>query len=190
MTVLGSNNSKMSNGSQKQGTCIYCGYEGFITRDHIPPQCFFPKPKPSNLITVPCCKKCHTKWSNDDEYFRAVIVSAVSVYDDPNAQKVNQALLRSMKKPNKKGFSSMIRQSLAEVEVNTPSGIYLGKTPAMKIEKNDLMQSPNVFFRVYIFMKKTTMYLKAMKYIFIFLNLHQTVILWKYLKQVDGVSRK
>ncbi len=125
----------MSKGSQKKGKCIYCGYEGFITRDHIPPQCFFPEPRPSNLITVPCCKKCHTKWSNDDEYFRAVIVSSINVDHDSNAQKINQALLRSMKNPNKKGFASMIRQSLAEVEVKTPSGIYLGKTPAIKVDK-------------------------------------------------------
>lgn len=39
--------------------------------DHIPPKGFFPPPKPSNLITVPCCEPCNASYARDDEAVRA-----------------------------------------------------------------------------------------------------------------------
>lgn len=51
--------------------CYLCGQEGDLTVDHVPPKGFFPSPKPSNLITVPCCKACNLSYSKDDEATRA-----------------------------------------------------------------------------------------------------------------------
>jgi hypothetical protein len=36
------------------------------TKDHIPPDCLFPKPKPSNLISVKCCYRCNQDHSEFD----------------------------------------------------------------------------------------------------------------------------
>lgn len=61
----------------------YCCEEVATTRDHIPPECFFPKKKhlPSGssdyrnqLITVPACSVHNNLRSIDDEYTAAVIV--------------------------------------------------------------------------------------------------------------------
>ena len=51
-------------------SCYLCGAAHRLTKDHIPPKGFFPPPRPSNLITVPCCKTCNESYSKDDEAVR------------------------------------------------------------------------------------------------------------------------
>lgn len=51
-------------------SCYICGATDDLTRDHVPPKNLFPDPKPSNLITVPCCRRCNVGFSKDDELFR------------------------------------------------------------------------------------------------------------------------
>lgn len=80
--------------SNIEKSCIYCGSGEDMTDDHIPPKALFPEPRPSNMLTVPCCRKCNKSFSKDDEYFRTTLVSHVSVDTDPNAQAVNEKLLR------------------------------------------------------------------------------------------------
>lgn len=55
--------------------CYLCGSEDQLTRDHIPPQSFFPPPLPKNLITLPCCEECHKPFSLEDEAFRIWVAS-------------------------------------------------------------------------------------------------------------------
>jgi hypothetical protein len=125
MTTKGKVNSKK--------TCIYCGSCENITVDHIPPKALFPEPRPSNLLTVPCCKKCNESFSKDDEYFRTVLVSCAAVYSDPNVQAVNAKLLRSMARPEATAMASTIRKSLCVVDLKSLGGIYLGRSPAMRV---------------------------------------------------------
>lgn len=54
--------------------CAFCGGRA-TTRDHIPNCKFFPKPRPSDLITVPSCSPCNNATSADEEYFLNVILS-------------------------------------------------------------------------------------------------------------------
>jgi len=122
------------NNSEK--SCIYCGSGEDMTVDHIPPKALFPEPRPSNMLTVPCCYKCNESFSKDDEYFRTVLVSHASVYPDSNVQAVNEKLLRSMSRPEAAAMTSSIRKSLNVVDVISRGGIYLGRSPAMKITAN------------------------------------------------------
>ena len=57
----------------RQGNCVYCGAEGDVTRDHVPPSCLFPPEDRINLITVPACAECHESFKLDDEYFRVTL---------------------------------------------------------------------------------------------------------------------
>lgn len=118
-----------------ENICAYCGRAEPETMDHIPPQNLFPKPRPSNMITVPCCEGCRVGWSDDDEYFRVAIVSAIGTHENEYAQEVYRVLLRSMGKETKAGFASLIRKSLMKVEVQTEAGLYLGDVPAIKVNK-------------------------------------------------------
>lgn len=127
---------KSKSGHKKVGTCGYCGRTEPLTRDHIPPRSLFEKPYPSDLITVPCCETCREGWSDDDEYFRAAVVSSLNVYGESKAQQACDALLRSIEKPQKKGFAKRILQSLHDVEIKSESGIYLGTVPAFSLDKS------------------------------------------------------
>lgn len=59
-------------------TCYLCGSTDNLTKDHIPPKNLFPSPKPTNLITVWCCKKCNEKFSLIDESFRVFTSSVIN----------------------------------------------------------------------------------------------------------------
>lgn len=124
-------------------TCIYCGSSEDMTIDHIPPKALFPEPRPSNMLTVPCCKKCNELFSKDDEYFRTALVSHVSVYFDPNVQAVNKKLLRSMSWPEATAMANAIRKSLHVVDVNSQGGIYLGRSPAMLVSADRINRVTN-----------------------------------------------
>jgi len=104
-----------------------------MTVDHIPPKALFPEPRPSNMLTVPCCKNCNESFSKDDEYFRTILVSHASVSTDPNVQAVNKKLLRSMSRSEAATMASAICKSLHVVDVISRGGIYLGRSPAMKV---------------------------------------------------------
>jgi hypothetical protein len=54
--------------------CYRCDREG-LTREHAPPDSFFPKGHRHNLVTVPSCHDHNTKNSKDVEYVRNVLVS-------------------------------------------------------------------------------------------------------------------
>lgn len=58
--------------------CYLCDSTDNITKDHIPPKNLFPSPKPTNLITVWCCKKCNEKFSLIDESFRVFTSSVIN----------------------------------------------------------------------------------------------------------------
>ena len=123
--------------------CIYCGSSEDMTVDHSPPKALFPEPRPSNMLTVPCCKRCNESFSKDDEYFRTVLVSCASVFPNPNVLAVNKKLLRSMNRPEASAMASAIRKSLHVVDVKSRGGIYLCRSPAMKINEGRINRVAN-----------------------------------------------
>src|SRR5437016_4846066 len=56
--------------SKAVAICYLCRKRPGTTRDHVPPKNLFPRPRPSSLVTVPCCEKCNNRFSKHDEYFR------------------------------------------------------------------------------------------------------------------------
>ena len=58
--------------------CYLCNSTVNLTKDHIPPKNLFPSPKPTDLITVWCCKKCNEKFSLIDESFRVFTSSVIN----------------------------------------------------------------------------------------------------------------
>lgn len=59
--------------------CYLCRSTENLTRDHLPPKNLFPEPRPSNLITVPCCKTCNERFSKLDEQVRVFMCMPVNV---------------------------------------------------------------------------------------------------------------
>src|SRR2546427_13092357 len=59
--------------------CYLCRSTENLTSDHLPPKNLFPEPRPSNLITVPCCRICNERFSKIDEQFRVFVSTPVNV---------------------------------------------------------------------------------------------------------------
>lgn len=53
--------------------CVLCGARPATTVDHVPPRSIFPKPRPSDLVTVPACFHCNNSQSKYDEEFRVFV---------------------------------------------------------------------------------------------------------------------
>ena len=58
-----------------QKSCYLCGITNQLTRDHIPPLNLFPTPRPTNLITVDCCKSCNHAMTLSDERMRVFLAA-------------------------------------------------------------------------------------------------------------------
>lgn len=99
----------------KQGMCAYCGELRELTRDHVPPRCLFSKPRPSDLVTVPCCDSCNRELSKHDEYFRIAITTGIDkeIFPKENADSVRA--ISNLNRPASQGF---VRQLLQNYERN------------------------------------------------------------------------
>lgn len=115
--------------------CIYCGTKNPETKDHVPPKGIFAPPRPNDLITVPCCKKCHKGTSIDDEYFRNMLAMNKEIFNHPDVQGVLPKIHRALAKPEKRNFTKNLLKSIKEVEIVTDSGILLGKGATYDVDK-------------------------------------------------------
>ncbi len=88
--------------------CCYCGDVNDITRDHVPPESLFSKPKPSNLITVPCCIRCNKEFSKNDEYFRLAIMTGMDPQKFPKENADSIRAINNLGRPESLGFASRL----------------------------------------------------------------------------------
>ena len=86
-------------------TCYMCENDA-ITREHVPPRCFFPVKYRNQLITVPSCGIHNLEKSKDDEYLRFVIL--INYENNREAQELfsTKALEGLKRRPHQ--FSSFI----------------------------------------------------------------------------------
>ena len=116
---------------QNQDECYLCGALA-TTKDHIPPLGLFPKPRPSNLVTVPACLACNRDRSLDDEYFRLMV--AVGSRDSPQSiTLLHQRIIPHMRKTP--ALIMEFLKSVRKVDIHSEGGIYLGKAPVFKIDR-------------------------------------------------------
>ncbi|CAA9573284.1 MAG: hypothetical protein AVDCRST_MAG49-3865 [uncultured Thermomicrobiales bacterium] len=67
--TIGSRQGKRQKGEQRRGTCVYCGKEGPITRDHVVPQTLF-LVKDEQMLTVPSCSECQQEKARGERDLR------------------------------------------------------------------------------------------------------------------------
>ncbi|MCX6639210.1 MAG: hypothetical protein NTW14_01840 [bacterium] len=115
--------------------CIYCGTRKATTRDHIPPASFFPDPKPSNSITVPCCPTCNNDFGRDDEYVRNVITHLDETESHTTIIKdIGRRRDRALNSQHgKKKLRKLLRNSVI-IDQYSKAGIYLGKASAFNLD--------------------------------------------------------
>ena len=120
----------------KRGICSFCGRRRLVTSDHIPPKLLFPKA--TNCITVPACEECNKGSSKDDELLRLLLAMSAGASSSPQVEHLIEPTLRVFERGESQRFAHGVLSAVADVEVTTPSGIYLGKVPALKLEPSVL----------------------------------------------------
>jgi hypothetical protein len=132
--------------------CVFCQLRPGGTRDHVPPTGLFPEPKPSHLITVPCCAECQRRQGKDDEYFKTVIGMREDLAGYPPAAQIIQSTRRALERGAQtgvhvpgRGLALALLRGTRLVSRLTPAGLYLGKTPAFDV---DLVRLARVVQRV------------------------------------------
>lgn len=111
-----------------------------VTRDHIPPQCFFPKPRPSNLITVPSCQDCNLGRSDDDEWFRMIVANRDDLRENQDVQSLLKDIFRSWERPEAFKKLKAITTSLIDMPLFTSDGQYLGNHTVIKVDKERMSE--------------------------------------------------
>jgi hypothetical protein len=119
--------SKRQNGDE----CYLCGALA-TTKDHIPPLGLFPKPRPSNLITVPACLTCNHNRSLDDEYFR-LMITAGSLDAPQSLNVLHQRMIPRMRKSP--ALIMKFLKSVKKVNIRSEEGIHLGHGNEFQINR-------------------------------------------------------
>ena len=70
------------------------------SKDHVPPDCIFPDPKPKNLITVPCCEDCNKEYTILDEKMKNYISIIAGDQSRVAGEKSKHEILKSPKLRN------------------------------------------------------------------------------------------
>jgi hypothetical protein len=93
--------------------CYLCRDSNASTNDHIPPKGFFPEPRPSNLITIPCCLRCNNDFSKDDEAVRTWFSASIG------ATPAGEWILKNKVAPGIMTRSPAFRETLLNSMQNT-----------------------------------------------------------------------
>lgn len=112
----------MSVRRKQRGLCVYCGREKKLTADHVPPKLLLERPFPPNLFTVPACRDCNSKFKADDEYTRTVLALDMRSNWNYAAQSNLPAIMRSLHRPDARGFAQYLAQQLHTMKILSPSG--------------------------------------------------------------------
>jgi hypothetical protein len=125
-----------------------------MTRDHVPPISFFPRPRTNKLITVPCCKSCNEAFGFDDEYVKTIIALRDDIRSHPEAMKMVESVFRALGRKEARGFQEYMSQSLKRAEIRSESGLFLGYRDIHTIDNDRLTAFVNrmargLFFHVF-----------------------------------------
>ena len=107
---------------QAVGICTYCGAEGPITEDHVPPKNLFGKPLPPGILKVPACTECNNRASKDDEYFRSRIAFRKDIKDHDVIKQIRPVVIRSFERKEQARFARGFLRTLRPIEFPGPPG--------------------------------------------------------------------
>ncbi|OGH15254.1 MAG: hypothetical protein A2860_02380 [Candidatus Levybacteria bacterium RIFCSPHIGHO2_01_FULL_37_33] len=118
-------------------TCYLCQAPA-TTFDHIPPKSLFPKDFQYKGVKVPACKSCNNATSKDDEYLRDCF--AMTGWN----KEARQVFLEGVRPSYLRPYAMMhqvtkhqkILNSMAKIDIKSPSGIFLRKVTAMKMKSD------------------------------------------------------
>ena len=118
----------------REGICHYCQGKfppKELTMDHIVPIARGGSSTQGNV--VPSCRACNQGFQIDDEYFRATLLARYGVDESPIALDVLQRLLRGLDRPQGKGLTTALVESVGSRDFWSEHGVNLGPQPALTV---------------------------------------------------------
>jgi hypothetical protein len=86
----------------------------------------FPAPRPSNLITVAACSKCHDGTSLDDARFIALIAQTRRIRPNAAAAAIQANVVRSLARPEARRERIARERRISRVQFVTGTGLWAG----------------------------------------------------------------
>ena len=117
-------------------TCSYCGRKPGKTRDHVPPKSLFPHPRPSDLITVPCCQPCNNRKGREEDFFLSTFLFTDAGTTQHGALLWDQTMRRALDR--NVGLRHAIARQLKELPAISPSGMYYGHHLTVELDHRRL----------------------------------------------------
>ena len=120
--------------------CYICGGPGADTDDHVIPLGFFPRPRPSNLLTLRAHGSCHNRL--DEEYVRNLLAS-FGRDSSASAARLWEAAgsVRASFSRNTPLRTSFRAGMVPRMEMFSPGGIYLGNAPGIRFNRTRVYPS-------------------------------------------------
>ncbi len=117
--------------------CYLCGSPA-TTYDHIPPKSLFPKNFQYKGFKVPACKECNNATSKDDEYLRDcfAITGQNKEARQVFREGVRPSYMRSYAMLQKVTKHQRILNSMSELDLKTPNGIFIKKVTGLKMKSD------------------------------------------------------
>lgn len=114
--------------------CIYCSQRPGSHPDHVPPKSYFEPPKPSNPITVPCCRPCNQGFTKDDDYLRTALSMRDDIVRDPRRSHLQNWRDRSWARPESVPLGRRLLQQTFRTNMRIPSGLVIPGQYAFTLE--------------------------------------------------------
>lgn len=121
--------------NRKRGVCTFCLKRRLLSEDHVPPKCLFHKADRKALIKVPACDMCNMSASKDDEWLRLVLSFSRDATREPHVSRVLPTVMRSLKRPEARGFSNAFFSSVRNVDVWSGGGVFLYQARGFDIDQ-------------------------------------------------------
>lgn len=119
-------------------TCVYCGTQAEVTKEHVIPECLFPKPRPANMVTVGVCYPCNNGKSDDDAYLRDFLVADLAAGKSAVAQQLRTGKFKRSVQTNRSEIARAALKRAYRKPLYTPGGIYLGSPIAVPVDRRRL----------------------------------------------------
>jgi hypothetical protein len=108
--------------------------------DHVPPETLFETNHKSDLVTVPCCRRCNNGASKEDQYFLVYLALRQDAGQKAEHDRLWAKMLRTLKRREASKFRQNITSGIRFVRPVTPAGTILPRALSIRVEPRRVVE--------------------------------------------------
>jgi hypothetical protein len=132
--------------------CYICTHAGADTRDHVVAKGFLPEPPPANLLTLPAHRACQNPLSSSENYVRNILAALADDGSLFSARRLPQRAANKAYRRDSK-LRSEIAGGVHVVQFESPAGLSVGASAALKFDRERFYPSLNKIIRGLYYME-------------------------------------